>query len=171
MRSAGSVVHSGSQRTLRKNACRERKALVDRRRIGHETIKRNKGGNGGKYCEQPIEDDPSCDGQQAIFVHLLIHSPENSAPVGPKEEPGRTGLMRSACGRVAGNGQAPGSNAIPRQRRANGSRHGTVIQVAFRAHQCHYSQPRQSDQYPELLSCMSSPIRFGALRRPFNVVL
>src|ERR1700689_2533050 len=48
------------------------KALVDGRRIGQETVKRNKGGNGRKYCEQPIENDPSRDGQQAIFVHLLI---------------------------------------------------------------------------------------------------
>ena len=66
------------------------KAFVDGRRIGHETVKRNKGGNGRKYREQPIENDPSRDGQQAIFVHLLIHPPENTAPVGPKEKPGRT---------------------------------------------------------------------------------
>jgi hypothetical protein len=71
-------------RTLRKNARRERKVLVD------ETVERNKGGNGRKYREQPIENNSSRDGQQVIFVHLPIHPPENSAPVGPKEEPGRT---------------------------------------------------------------------------------
>jgi hypothetical protein len=86
------------QGALRKNASRERKALMDGRRISHETVERNKRGNSRKHREQPIKNHPGCHGQQPIIVHLLIHAPKSGAPVGSEENPGRTGVRRSGCG-------------------------------------------------------------------------
>ena len=60
-----------------KNTRRERKPLVDRRRIGHQTVKRNKGGNRGKHREKAIENYPGRHRQQPIVVHLLVHPPKN----------------------------------------------------------------------------------------------
>jgi hypothetical protein len=50
------------QSALRENIRGERKALVDGRRISHETVERNEGGNGWKHREQPIENHPGCHG-------------------------------------------------------------------------------------------------------------
>ena len=83
------------QGALRENARCERKALVNRRRIRHQTVKRNKRGDRGKHREKPIENHSGRHRQQSIVVHLLIYAPKNGPPIGSEEKPGRTDVRRS----------------------------------------------------------------------------
>ena len=151
------------QGALGKNASRERKPLVDRRRIGHQTVKRNKGGNRGKHREKAIENYPGRHRQQPIVVHLLVHPPKNSPPIGSEEKPGRPGVRRNDRERAApGNRlKLPSLSGGVRNRRDVGcpskSRSGRTSVRTI--------SPARATKVQSFFSCMSSPIRFGALRR------
>ena len=54
--------------------------VLDRRGVGKQAVDCHQGRNRGEKRKQAIEGHPGCDGQDAIFVHLLVDAPENVLP-------------------------------------------------------------------------------------------
>ena len=54
--------------------------ILDGRGVGEQAVDRDQGRKGGKEREQAIERDPSCDGEDAVCVDLLVDAPEDVLP-------------------------------------------------------------------------------------------
>ena len=74
-----------------KNACGQRKMGINCRRVGDQSVKRDKRPNCRKDGQQRIKDDPSRDGEQPVVIHARIYAPKDIFPPCPRNFP------RSRC--------------------------------------------------------------------------